>query len=153
EASSNTSGTVSFLYAVNGGVLANAGTVNLAASFSAGAGGFFETANGTINNYIGYYASNSQAQNNIGTMHGVFVEPLTAATNNYGVTIGAASTQTLWVGNDDDHTTASAGIAFGESRDTNLYRSAANTLKTDDSLVVAGNASIFQSAVDSTTAL
>jgi hypothetical protein len=36
---------------------------------------------------------------------------------------------------------ARAGIVFGSAADTNLYRSAADTLKTDDSLVVAGTLS------------
>jgi len=31
------------------------------------------------------------------------------------------------------------GIVFGSGKDTNLYRSAANTLKTDDNLIVAGD--------------
>lgn len=55
---------------------------------------------------------------------------------------------------------ASGKLVFGPSgsQDTNLYRSAANTLKTDDSLVVAsditGNGSVlFQNTTNSTTAL
>lgn len=36
-------------------------------------------------------------------------------------------------------TATSGGIVFGSGKDTNLYRSAANTLKTDDSLIVAGD--------------
>jgi hypothetical protein len=42
------------------------------------------------------------------------------------------------------HTTSAGGIGFGT--DVTLYRSAANTLKTDDDLVVAGNV-ILQSFV------
>ena len=55
-----------------------------------------------------------------------------AATINVGAQIGAASTFTLLVGSDVDSTTAAGGISFGTSKDTNLYRSAANNLKTDD---------------------
>ena len=36
-------------------------------------------------------------------------------------------------------TAANGAIVFGSGKDTNLYRSAANTLKTDDSLIVAGD--------------
>src|SRR5690606_40803364 len=35
-----------------------------------------------------------------------------------------------------DNTTEEFGIKFGASADTNLYRSAANTLKTDDNLII-----------------
>jgi hypothetical protein len=55
---------------------------------------------------------------------------------NLGVAVTAAGTQTLWLSSDADNTTASAGIAFGLSRDTKLYRSAASTLKTDGSLAL-----------------
>lgn len=43
----------------------------------------------------------------------------------------------VWLGTVDGGTNTTAGIRLGT--DTNLYRSAANTLKTDDSLVVASN--------------
>lgn len=42
--------------------------------------------------------------------------------------------------------TLGAGITFGSAQDTNLYRSAPNTLKTDDALVVAGALSVTSSA-------
>lgn len=75
----------------------------------------------------------------ITTAYGLYVVPQTSAgTNNFGVAIGASSTATLWLSNGADNTTAAAGIMFGQSRDTNLYRSGANELKTDDSLIVAG---------------
>lgn len=64
------------------------------------------------------------------------------AINNYGLAVEASGTQTLWISSNADNTTSAAGIAFGSSRDTNLYRSAANTLMTDDSLTVAGNLSV-----------
>ena len=54
---------------------------------------------------------------------------------------------------------ATGKLVFGPSgsQDTNLYRSAANTLKTDDSLVVTGNVTgngnaLFQNTANSTTA-
>ena len=36
-----------------------------------------------------------------------------------------------------------AGIVFGSGKDTNLYRSAANTLKTDDSFVVGASLTVY----------
>lgn len=44
-------------------------------------------------------------------------------------------------------------ILFGSANDTNLYRSAANTLKTDDALVVVGRATVDATVGASTTAL
>ena len=55
-----------------------------------------------------------------------------------GIHVVDADTQALWIcSTTAGCTTASSGIAFGEFRDTNLYRSAANTLSTDDSVVIA----------------
>ncbi len=68
------------------------------------------------------------------TAYGINVGTVSGATSNYGIAIGNTGTQTLWVGSTADGTTAADGIAFGESRDTNLYRSAADTLRTDDTL-------------------
>jgi hypothetical protein len=70
---------------------------------------------------------------------------LTASVNNYiqvsangqvGVAINSGTGRTLWVAATSNPTTAAGGITFGTSADTNLYRSAPDTLKTDDSLVV-----------------
>ncbi len=82
---------------------------------------------------------------NTGTItnnYGAWIQAQTAGTSDYGARIDAADTQTLWLSGNADNTTAAAGIAFGASRDTNLYRSAADTLKTDDSLVVGTNLSL-----------
>ena len=57
-------------------------------------------------------------------------------TADVGVAIYGADTYALWVGAGADNTDAANGITFGSSGDTNLYRSAADTLKTDDSLIV-----------------
>ena len=56
-------------------------------------------------------------------------------TRAYTVGMDAGTTGTLWVSRDTDSTAAAGGLLFGLSRDTNLYRSAANTLGTDDLLV------------------
>ncbi|MCX7997213.1 MAG: tail fiber domain-containing protein [Patescibacteria group bacterium] len=70
--------------------------------------------------------------------YGGWISTQTVGTNDYGLRIDAADTQTLWLSGNADNTTAAAGIAFGASRDTNLYRGAANTLQTDDSFTVNG---------------
>lgn len=65
--------------------------------------------------------------------YGVDVEALsTGATSNIGVRIAKANTYTLQLSSTDG--TAAGGMWFGT--DTNLYRSAADTLKTDDNLIV-----------------
>ncbi|MBI4068480.1 hypothetical protein HY413_03685, partial [Candidatus Kaiserbacteria bacterium] len=69
--------------------------------------------------------------------HGIYIEDMTyGSTADYGITIEGADTAAIWVSSAVDTTDAANGIAFGASRDTNLYRSAANTLKTDDALSV-----------------
>ncbi len=62
--------------------------------------------------------------------------------SNIGVRIAGASTYSLQLSSTAG--TAASGITFGT--DTNLYRSAANTLKTDDTLLVAGNLGIGTTA-------
>lgn len=82
------------------------------------------------------------AGSTITTAYSLFVGGNTAAGSNYTAALGASSTQTLWIANDQaDPTTSAAGIAFGTSRDTNLYRGAANQLKTDDALNLVSTAS------------
>jgi hypothetical protein len=66
------------------------------------------------------------AQNVGTTSYGIDVG--TAGT--YGIAVKAAGTSTLWLSSDANNTTESAGIAFGQSRDTTLYRSSAGRLKT-----------------------
>jgi hypothetical protein len=85
------------------------------------------------------YAPTIGAGSSVVTTYGVNVGPQTAGTTaSYGVAVGAASTQTLWLSSNADNTTAAAGIGFGLSRDTNLYRSAAGVLKTDGAFVAGG---------------
>ncbi len=93
---------------------------------------------GTIANGAGLFVS-SASNTGGGTItnnYGINVQGQTAGASDYGIRIDAADTQTLWIGGAADSTTAAAGIGFGASRDTNLYRSAANTLKTDDAFSV-----------------
>ena len=69
--------------------------------------------------------------------YGLYIEDMTTGGSDYGIAISGADTAALWISSAADTTDAANGIAFGLSRDTNLYRSAANTLKTDDALLVA----------------
>src|SRR5690606_18654276 len=93
---------------------------------------------GTITNAIALQANNAIAGGGtITNSYGGLVAAQTAGTNNYGIAIGDAGTNTLWVNNTNDSTDEAGGIVFGSSRDTNLYRNAANSLRTDDDLHVA----------------
>lgn len=93
------------------------------------------TTTGTTAHYGGYFQASGTADNN----YGLYMGAVTSATNNFGFVVEATSTQTVVVSVNADNTTAAAGVAFGLSRDTNLYRSAADTLKTDDSFTVGTN--------------
>lgn len=56
---------------------------------------------------------------------------------------GANATPTtiaIWISSNTNPTTARDGIYWGSSKDTNLYRSAASTLKTDSAMTIAGAA-------------
>lgn len=76
----------------------------------------------------------------IGNQIGINILDLTSATNtDIGIQIDGADTYALWLGAGSAVTTAADGITFGSGADVNLYRSAANTLKTDDNLVVNGS--------------
>lgn len=87
-------------------------------------------------------AATNTGGGSIGTVYGLLVEPQTAgSTANYGVAIGDAGTNALWLNNTNNSTDEAGGIVFGLSKDTNLYRSAADTLKTDDSFVVGSDIS------------
>ena len=104
----------------------------------------------TLGASYGLYVDSASlgAGSTITNNYGINVAAQTAGTDDYGVAIGAADTQTLWLSSNADNTTAAAGIAFGASRDTNLYRSAANTLKTDDVLIVGSNLTVQGSTID-----
>ncbi len=86
--------------------------------------------------------------------YGLYMENQTAGTNNYGIYLQGASTATVQLASDAG--TAASGISFGSAADTNLYRSAADTLKTSDSFIVGTNFTangtvLVQNASNSTT--
>ncbi len=90
----------------------------------------------------------------VGTATGIYVGAQRNSTAaNIGVRIDAAlntGAKTLWLSGNTDSVVAAAGIFFGASADTNLYRSAADTLKTDDALVVGGAATLTGGITDAT---
>lgn len=95
----------------------------------------------TTSEGLNILAATNSGGGTVTTNYGILVAAQTVGTSDYGVRIDAADTQTLWISGNADNTTAAAGIAFGASRDTNLYRSAANILYTDDAFT-SGAASI-----------
>lgn len=94
---------------------------------------------GVISQAVGLAVTSDGVTNTVTDNFGIYVGSNTIGVSDYGVAIGTADTQTLWIGNDADNISANAGIAFGSSMDTNLYRSAANQLQTDGSFIVQNN--------------
>jgi len=92
----------------------------------------------TIASRAGVYVANAAVTGTLTDNYGVLVAGQQGGTNGFGVVIGDALTNTLWVNNSNNSTDVAGGIVFGSSKDTNLYRSAADTLKTDDKLHVVG---------------
>lgn len=78
-----------------------------------------------------------------GAQNGIYIEDMTGGATDYGLTIEGADTAAIWVSSAVDTTDAANGIAFGLSRDTNLYRSAANVLTTDDSFSIGSGLRIL----------
>src|SRR5690606_953750 len=103
-----TTGTVSAVVGTAGHVITNnaATTINHAAGL-AGSVGWFGGA-GSVDTAFALHAGTNTG--NITHNYGILVEPQTAGVNDYGIAIGTADTQTLWIANDADHTTANAGI-------------------------------------------
>ncbi len=131
---------------LGGGTLSHAvgqqtGLLNAGAGLISDATGLYvavqNTGSGSITNADGLYIDTVNAT---ADAYGIRINGISAGTNNYGIAIGNASTQTLWLQGDSG--TANTGIGFGSARDTNLYRSSTNTLRTDGSLQVSGNMSI-----------
>lgn len=120
-------------YANNTGIGTITGAYGLNVAIGNSSTGVITTAYG-----IRVASASNSGGGSYGTNYGIHVMPQTVGSVDYGVRIDAADTQTLWISGDANNTTATAGIAFGSSRDTNLYRSAANVLRTDDSFVIEG---------------
>jgi parallel beta-helix repeat protein len=100
------------------------------------------TANADITNIYGLYVSDSTGSGQDNN-YGIYVDDMNqGSSSDYGIVIAGADTQALWVGSGANNTDAANGIAFGSSRDTNLYRSAANVLRTDDALSIGGTLTV-----------
>lgn len=106
----------------------------------------------TLTANIGILVQSSGAQSGTVTaQHGIYIQDLTSGSADYGLTIEGADTACIWISSAADTTDAANGIAFGSSKDTNLYRSAANVLQTDDSL--SGLAGVYVGSSGSTNNL
>lgn len=118
--------------AINNGT----GTIGVVIGVS---GAIENNSSGVITNAYTLQANNPvRPSGTITNNYGLYVNDQTSGTNDYGIAIQGADTQALWIGSGADNTDAANGIAFGLSSDTNLYRSAADTLRTDDALEVLG---------------
>lgn len=91
----------------------------------------------TLTTAIGFRVRNATGST-ITTQIGVDVEALTRGTTDIGIRVGKADTYSIQLS--DTGGTAAGGITFGT--DVTLYRSAADTLKTDDKLIVGTEANI-----------
>lgn len=87
----------------------------------------------TVTDFSHFLVRNVTNAGTITRQIGLDVEALTGGTTDIGVRLAKADTYTLQLS--DTGGTAAGGITFGS--DVNLYRSAANILKTDDSMVAA----------------
>ncbi len=76
-------------------------------------------------------------KNAVGSLYnyGISVEDQTGGTYDYGIEIKGADTYALWVGSGADNTDAANGITFGQSGDTQLWRSGASQLMTNATFV------------------
>lgn len=118
-------------------------------TITSGAGLLVETPFGTLSNFTNLYGVRIKTQTGAGTkswgikVEGGFNEFDAGVATEIPLTLRgfAAQSANLFVtedsaGNDLVAITSAGRIVFGTSADTNLYRSTADTLKTDDSLVI-----------------
>lgn len=127
----------------------NSGTLAATASSSFWSQGVNVGTGTTLSALRHYYVS--YAATVTGTLTdniGIDIESFTQGTNRYAAIFDTPSStsatiwRTLWLSANADNTTENGGIIFGSSADTNLYRSAANTLKTDDKFHTASEIEI-----------
>jgi len=118
--------------------IANGGDLQVNADTAFLSGNCTTVDGSNIVNKYGFFMTNPTllfADSNLTNLYGAYIEDMTSCTNGYGVVIEGAKTNALWLASGGDTTTESGGVVFGASKDTNLYRSAADTLKTDDGFV------------------
>ena len=99
---------------------------------------------GGIGTYRGFWKLDSTG--NVTNDYGLYVEALSNATNSYGFRVDSVVTQAGWLGAGGLYTTPAQGLAFGSDRAVNLYRGAADQLKTDNSFRAGGD--IFMNATE-----
>jgi hypothetical protein len=124
----NAAGVIGLILNTGGGSIGT--SAGLTGQIGIGSSGTISTGSGLS------IASASSTGGTITANYGIKVDAQTAGASDYGARIDTADTQTLWLGGTaaGDGGTANTGIAFGSARDTNLYRSAAATLRTDGKL-------------------
>ena len=82
------------------------------------------------------------AANTLQTSDSFIINGSLTVSDNIIVTGSISAGTSILVSSLADGTSGDTGIIFGSSRDTNLYRSAANTLSTDDSVIIEGSLTV-----------
>lgn len=130
------SGTISIAAPVNA-VILHTGSGTITTQYGYGLTPYF-LGTDTVTTYKGVnVATPFLTGGSIGTAYGVYISPQSTGTTGISLAVGAGKTNTIWVSSENDPTSASGGIVFGISKDTNLYRGAANRLVTDDTFQAA----------------
>lgn len=139
------------LIGVRGTAAHSAGAGTIGQMYALVAASPLYTAGGTVTNGAAGLRVGNQGNSGYATAYGIRVDGITGSTSlNVGARIDASTERTLWLAGDSNPTTAAGGITFGSSADTNLYRSAANTLKTDDKLITTIGLGVGNSAAATT---
>lgn len=101
-------------------------------------GGTSGTAGDGITRAMGLWVRDGESGTNIENYYGIRIDDITALSDSgveVGIRLDGADDYALWFNNDSG--TANDGITFGADATVNLYRSAANILKTDDTFITA----------------
>ena len=110
----------------------------------------------TLSAGMSFRAANAQigAASTLTSQYGLYIDDQTSGGSDYGIAIEGADTQALWISSAADNTDAANGIAFGASRDTQLYRGSADRLDlaSGDSLnIVSGSLQVAGSQIVSSS--
>lgn len=117
----------------------NAGTISVT-SYEGFRAGMTINAGATVATRRGFSTLDATVAGVLTDNIGFYADSLATGTNRYAMQLaapaaaGATQAFTMWIGSAVDDTTPRAGMVFGLSRDTNLYRSAVNTLKSDSNI-------------------
>lgn len=91
--------------------------------------GFDIGAGVTVTTRTGFAVAAPTVAGTLTNNYGARIDAQTGGANNYGIAIGTAGTNTLWVAETSNPTTEAGGIVFGSSKDSSISRAAANTLQ------------------------